>query len=414
VRRIAVVAPTTWDLEELARFAGPLEFDFLDDACAPPKSVGLRQLLAPFDVLAYVDRLVARIGRPDGIVGTDEYLAAAVAAIAAERLGLPGPPPASVLLCQHKFACRLAQRDVVPDAVPGFEIVDPSDLRPPSLPFPLFVKPVRGTFSVLARRVDSFDALRAHVLLGILERRAALNLLAPFNALLKRHTSIPLTANYFIAEEPLAGSLATVEAFASGGDVRVIGISDSVFHPGTMSFLRFDYPSRLPDAVQRRMEEIARALVPRLGLDRTVFNVEMFADGDHVRVLEVNPRMAYQFADLYEKVDGINTYEIQLALATGVEPRLERGRGKWRVASSFVFRKFGDARLVRQPAADALKADFPDARLRTYGTVGRRLSDVEKGVESYRYGIVNLGGDGWDDLAARFERAKRNLAWEFR
>ena len=41
------------------------------------------------------------------------------------------------------------------------------------LPFPLFVKPVKATFSVLARRVDSFAELRRHLRFGWFERLVA-------------------------------------------------------------------------------------------------------------------------------------------------------------------------------------------------------------------------------------------------
>ena len=166
------------------------------------------------------------------------------------------------------------------------------------------------------------------------------------------------------------------------------------------------------------MRELATRVVLRLGLDATVFNVEMFfnAAADSIHIVEVNPRMAYQFADLYEKVDGINTYDVQLALVTGDTPVVRRAHGPHRVATSFVFRRFEDAVLTRQPSADdlsRLRAQFPDVRVRLYGATGRRLSQIEQGVESYRYAIVNLGGASWDDLDARFEMAKKFLPFEF-
>ncbi len=280
------------------------------------------------------------------------------------------------------------------------------------------MKPVRGTFSILAKRVDSPVELARHVQLGFAARRVALNLLWPYERLLQSYRPGSLGAGCFIGERVLGGALVTVEGFATRGRVQILGITDSIMYDGTMSFRRFDYPSRLPDGVQDRMRELVARIAPRLGLSDTVFNVEMFHDpeADTIHIVEVNPRMAYQFADLYEKVDGINTYDVQLALATGEAPAIHRGRGAHRVATSFVFRKFEDALLSRHPGADdiaRLRLRFPDARVRLYGEPGRRLSRIEKGVESYRYAIVNLGGASWDDLDARFEDAKRCLPFEF-
>ena len=52
-----------------------------------------------------------------------------------------------------------------------------------------------------------------------------------------------------------------------------------------------------------------------------MFNIEMMYDAatDRIGIIEINPRMASQFADLYEKVDGTNSYTHPA--------RYRRGRG---------------------------------------------------------------------------------------
>ncbi len=106
MKTILVVGPTAWDREELGapRLANRYHFRFVeDDGCAPPARLGLRHLFRRVDPLAAIDRLASIEGPVDGVLGTDEYLAAAVAAAVARKRGLPGPPPEAVLLCQHKF-----------------------------------------------------------------------------------------------------------------------------------------------------------------------------------------------------------------------------------------------------------------------------------------------------------------------
>ena len=57
------------------------------------------------------------------------------------------------------------------------------------------------------------------------------------------------------------------------------------------------------------MAEIAKTLMRGMGFDNGMFNIEMMydADADRIGIIEINPRMASQFADLYEKVDGTNS-----------------------------------------------------------------------------------------------------------
>ena len=62
-----------------------------------------------------------------------------------------------------------------------------------------------------------------------------------------------------------------------------------------------------------------------LGFDNCMFNIEMMYDAreDRIAIIEINPRMASQFADLYEKVDGTNAYEVLLDLGMGVRAHAE-------------------------------------------------------------------------------------------
>ncbi len=106
MKTILVIGPTAWDREELAapRLADRYRFRFVDDgACGVPARVGLRHLFRRFDPIPYIDRLAALDGPIDGVIGTDDYLAAGVAAAVAQKRGLPGPSPEAVLLCQHKY-----------------------------------------------------------------------------------------------------------------------------------------------------------------------------------------------------------------------------------------------------------------------------------------------------------------------
>jgi hypothetical protein len=98
-----------------------------------------------------------------------------------ERLGLPGADPASIVRAQHKLllrealAAHLPQANVRAAALP-WPLGDRRCREPRALAaaveaaglrFPLFAKPVKGTFSALARRVVSAEQLAAHLRLPI-------------------------------------------------------------------------------------------------------------------------------------------------------------------------------------------------------------------------------------------------------
>ena len=353
----------------------------------------------------------------NGVMASEDYPGSIVAAAIARKLNLHGPHPETVLLCHHKYYCRVAQRQAVPEAVPAFRLLDGKSLTAGSteLPFPLFVKPVKSFFSLFAQQVANDEELRALV------KRADHHLrefVKPFNQLLARYTAFPLNGSHLLAETSLRGQQLTVEGCMFHGEGRIIGITDSVMYPGTISFQRFEYPSALSPAIQERMAELALRFMRSIGFDDGLFNVEMFHDpeSDAIHIIEVNPRMCPQFADLMEKVNGVNTYEIALSIAAGIRPTLHREARTHRAATSFVLRLFEDQFVTRVPNADELSsfaARFPDARLKILCREGHRLSEELQDGTSYRYAVVSLGGQSRANALARCEEALRHLPFGF-
>lgn len=418
MKTILVLFPKDWDRIELAqpRHAGRYRFVFEGfDLFRFPDNA---QLLT-FDVRRWIDRLVTKYrGCIDGVMSNNEHFGALAAAAVAQRLGLPGTDPAVVIASQHKYYARCMQQKIVPEATPRFSVF-PYGVRAPDagLPYPCFVKPVKATYSVLARRVDSAAELAAHMNFSLFERLVLRKLIRPFNDLMPLYTPFTIDAAHMVAEELLPGVQVNIDGYVHNGRVCVLGIVDEVMYPGTQAFMRFEYPSRLPGEVRERMTALAETLLEGMDYAHGFFNLELAYDPDTraLRVIELNPRLASQLANLYRRVDGYDPYDLLLSLATGEAPRHATGQGEFRAAASFVFRRF-DGREVRAvPTAaqiESISRRYPDARLMLYLKRGMALAREMKWLGSYRYAVLNLGGANPQDLFARYDEIRRELAFD--
>ena len=285
------------------------------------------------------------------------------------------------------------------------------------MPFPFFVKPVKATYSVLARRVDSFAELRRHLSFNRMETFVIKRLVKPFNDVMRAQTDFRVDAHHLIAESLLEGWQVSVEGLVQHGDIHVFGIVDAVMYPGTQAFLRWEYPSRLPRDVQAHAIAAARRTIEAMGYNHGFFNVELIIDTarNDIKLVEINPRMASQFSDLYDKVDGLDLHEIELKVSCGEKPNLVPRQGWYRHATSFVFRKFDGAPLMHPPTPEKLAwlaAFDPDAHLMLYMKHGRALAREMKWLGSHRYAVLNMGGKTRAELTQKHETVKRHFEFE--
>jgi len=417
MKRILVLFPKEWDRLEFERpeYRDRYEFVYAGfDLFRFPQNAQL----ATFDVFRFVNRLLERFRRErlDGVFSNNEYFGALIAAVLAEKLGLPGNDPRVVITAQHKYYAREAFARIAPEAAARFAVFPYGVRRREDLPFelPCFVKPVRATFSVLARRVDRFEELRRHVAFWPFEKWVIKRLVKPFNDLMRWYTDFPVDAHNLIAEEILPGVQVNMDGYVHQGEVRVLGIIDENMYPGTSAFRSFEYPSRLPAEVQARMGELARKLLGGLGYRHGFFNLEFSWDPEsgRIAVIELNPRMASQLSYLYEWVDGVRPYEMLLALAAGEAPAAARDAARYRHAGSFALRKFDGKPLAAHPTPEQLervRRDYPDAHLMLYLKRGSSLAREMKWLGSYRYAVVNMGAGSQQGLHERFRALARQL-----
>jgi len=374
-----------------------------------------------FNVERFVEQLAHRYRDREvaAVASTHEQFGALAASLLAQRLNLPGTSLKALLTAQHKYLARQIHSRTLPEAVPpfcGFRY-DADVSTAITIDYPIFVKPVKAAFSVLAKRCADEAALRAHLKFKLWEKFIIKRLTWPFRRVSRLHLDCEIDADCFIAEGCVDHALQVcVDGYAHNGEVHILGTVDSVMYPDTQAFMRFEYPSQLKAGHVDRLQSIAKRAVEAIGFAHGLFNVELFFDPqtERVTIIEINPRMAGQFSDLYERVDGKSLWALELDLALGRRPDFPHRQGAFGSAASFVFREFGDA-VKHPPSVDEqrwLTQTYPDARLFLDLKHGTSRARETKWLGNYRYALVHMGGSDHDDMMARFANVCEHLDFD--
>ena len=365
-------------------------------------------------------------GEVDAIVGYWDFPTSALAPVLRNRLGLPGPSLEAVLTCEHKYWSRVEQQRVMPECVPSFQAVDPFDDAAPDkleIDCPFWIKPVKAHSSHLGFRIDSPEQLR-EVLPRI--RRGIGRFGKPFDEVCA-YADLPekvasVTGHHCIAESIIsAGHQCTLEGYVQGGEVRLTGsgMIDSVRDEKHRSvLLRYEYPSRLPASVQRRMVEHACTFMGHIGFDNGPFNIEFYheEESDRIWVLEVNPRLSRSHAAVYALVDGAPHFQVMVDTALGIEPRMPKRQGPYPVAAKQMLRVFEDGVVRRVPTLDEIakgEVTFPGTRVEFNVEEGMRLADLQdQDSFSFELGVVFIGGESHAELLSRIAHCREMLPFE--
>jgi ATP-grasp domain len=412
-----------WDNAVLDRYSASGKFTFYSegfDLFHFPSNARLMW----FNVWRFVDAMILKYGgKIDGVFSSNEQFGTLAAALIAQRLALPGQNPETILSTQHKYEARKQLKKFAPELCPEFDIIPYTitEAAARKLSYPLFVKPVKATFSVLARRCDSPEELIKHLTFKPWEKHIVKRLIEPHNQALKRFPQFTEGARNLIIETPLSGEQVNVDCVILNGKVSVLGIVDEVMYPGTMAFMRFDYPSRLPDSVQERIKQASAKVLKGYKLNDGLFNLEFFYDveQDSLKLIEINPRLAAQIALFYLWVDGIDVYELGFDM---VRQNSSARRTKEissqptqnGAATSFVWRSFDGTSCPRIPTQEDwlwLKQTYPEARLEVYAKQGGSLQRDMKWLQSHRWAILNIAGQTLAGTKLKYESIANHLGW---
>ncbi|WP_280152994.1 ATP-grasp domain-containing protein [Piscinibacter sp. XHJ-5] len=414
--RVLVLFGADWDGRLLPRYARSGRYRFHEhgfDLFRFPSNARLMW----FDLWRFVDRMVERYrGRIDAVFSSNEQFGALAAALVAQRLGLPGADPACLLRAQHKYEARVRLREIAPELCPDFELIPytitPEDAR--RLRYPLFVKPVKATFSVLARRCDTPADLIEHLRFHPWEKHIISRLIEPHNQALKRFPQFRVSSRHLLVEELLEGRQINVDGYVHGGRIHLLGMADELMYPGTMAFARFASPATVDAALHARLLGATERVLRGFGLVHGFFNLEFFVAADGcLKLIEINPRLAAQLAQVHDWVHGVDTYELGFAMALN-RPLPAAQPPRFGAAASFVWRSFDGTSCPRMPSRDDLHwlaRELPLARLELYPKRGASLQREIKWLGSHRWAVLNMPGRDEADLRTRYERVCARFGW---
>ncbi len=361
---------------------------------------------------------------PDALIGYVDFPVSTMLPILAQRFGLRAPSLEALLKCEHKYWSRLAQREIVPEHIPDFALIDPfadNAIAACSIAYPFWLKPVKSAGSYLGFRIDNDAAFEA----ALAEIRAHIGIFAePFDRILD-HATLPaevadVGGHFCLAESLIGGEQCTIEGYVQDGNVYFFGLIDSIRAEGRSSFLRYQYPSMLPRRAREQMEDISRRVLAHIDFDQSAFNVEFFWDAaaDTVWLLEINTRIAQHHSDLFEKVDGVSNHEAAVNVALGREPQFPDGGGAFKYAACCFLRSYVDGIVGRVPSVDdvdALSREVPGIIFEPHVAPGTRLSDLtHQETYSYALALVYIGGDTPEELDQRYLLCRDRLDFDIR
>jgi hypothetical protein len=363
-------------------------------------------------------------GSIDAIITHWDFPAETMRPILCRKFGLQSPSLESVLMCGHKYWSRLEQQKYIPEYIPDFCAFNPFDddpLQQINLPFPFWIKPVKSFGSYLGFCIDSEETFYSH----LPEIRECIPRIGnAFNIALK-YADLPpevegIDGNYCIAESFIKGKRQNgPEGYVYHGKVHINGITDSLKDEAWRSFTSYEYPTRWPQYMQEKSNEVTERLLSQIGIDDSAFNLEFIWDEetDEMKLIEVNPRISQSLSDMFEKVHGSSNHEVAVELALGQEPNYPRDEGRFKCAAKFMWRHYEDALVVRSPSPEEIaqvEHEFPYTEVYIEAEEGMRLSELrDQDSYSYEIAIILLGADDHGQLMERYARCQEILTFEF-
>ncbi|MBS0012517.1 MAG: hypothetical protein KFF46_00995 [Desulfobacterales bacterium] len=193
----------------------------------------------------------------------------------------------------------------------------------------------------------------------------------------------------------------------------------AVYHPETNSFFYHAFPHSFAPHLRDKIETALKKLIPALGIDNSFFNVELRADEEKQKfaIIEVNCRIAFQFAKTIESVTGTDPLHMLCDVAAGQRPEpIKTRRMTHGACYNFELHLFHDARILETPTQSAfeeIRLKYPEVHIRNLIHENAYLSDFKHNPESYRYAVIDVPGDSHEQIMEKYHHVVSMLGYRF-
>jgi biotin carboxylase len=392
-RLLLLLPTTTYRTEAFVDAAHKLGVDLV---CASERPSTLEEL-APGTLLtldfADPEGAAARVaewsrGRAlDAVVGVDD-LTTTVAAAIAHRLGLRANPVAAVAAARNKYEMRqcLAAAGVPVPRFRRLALKDDPFTAARGVAFPCVLKPLALSASrgvIRANTVDQFIAAFRRI-----------------GAILRRDDAAVSgdAAEYLLAEQFVPGLEVALEGLLLGGTLHTLALFDKPDPLDGPFFEETIYvtPSRLPQAIQRRIIKVTAEAGAALGLREGPVHAELRVNDDGPWVIEVAAR----------SIGGLCSRALRFGTGMSLEELILRHALGWTIDSLDRERRPAGVMMIPIPRAGRLQAVH-----------GQEPAAAVEGIEEVAI-TAHLGQElvplpeGWQYLGFIFARAETPEAVE--
>ncbi len=376
-----------------------------------------------YGVRAYLEHTVNLINQYpemyDGIVGTHDS-SAVFAAIISELTGKIFASVESIINCQHKYLSRMIQSRYLPEHIPEFCLDLDYFKNPEQFSGYFFIKPVRANISFGSHVIATPEEMQYFVTWEsqeIVKQNEyffeALDFYCP------NYLQYNIEAcNQFLCEGLISGEQVTVDGFICNGEVQCFGITKAVFFQESNSFSHHEFPYKFTSGLENKILDTISQLVPALGIENSFFNIELRVDQEREKfyVIEVNSRIAFQFAKTIQAVTGTDPLHLLCDVAVGERPFFTMDDPEFSCCYNFELHSFQDKYIKRTPLQsdyEEIKLIYPEVLIRNLVYEHTWLSDYKHNPDSYRYCIIDVPGNSREEIMDKYHHVISLLGYEF-
>lgn len=228
---------------------------------------------------------------------------------------------------------------------------------------------------------------------------------------------LPVSASRpFVVEEYLAGrdeypfgDYVSVETASVDGQAHVLGVTGKLAQLPPFREVSQFVPSRLDQAEERSVADLAARAVSALGVARGLAHTEIKLTPEGPRVIEVNGRLGGHVDELYARAYGLDLLAIEFALATGTtSPALHHGPAGQVCYQYYNLAPAEGGAFIRVDGAAAVRAMPGVAAYRPFVARGAL---VPRGVSTARLDLLTGQADNHGAMLASIDKALAELTF---